>query len=534
MAGPFSHFTRLIKAGRTLARHDALFPLELKGELPPSLLLLLSLGKIQFPWETKATDSATLPATRLANALAELGPSYIKLGQFLSTRPDIVGDDLANGMRQLQDRLPPFPTVDARAIVETELERSIDFLFSSFSDAVAAASIAQVHRATTVPDLHDTEPHDVAVKVLRPDVDTRFQNDLDSFFWVARLVERYSETSRRLKPVEIVQTLADSVTMEMDFRLEAAALSEMAENVAGDKGFRVPKVDWDRTARHVLTLEWVDGIAASDRDALVAAGHDMKALGTRVIQSFLTHALRDGFFHADMHQGNLFVDADGTLVAVDFGIMGRLDANQRRMMAEILYGFVKRDYRRVAEMHFLAGYVPANKNIDAFAQALRSVGEPIFGRAARDVSMGRLLAQLFQVTEQFDMKTRPELILLQKTMVVIEGVARHFDPDHNIWDSAEPTLKAWLSDQLAPEARLGDVAEGAAQLGRLAGNLPEFLARAERTARLLSDSVDEQGLKLHPSSTEALARAQGRKSQFSAVFWVALGAVVALAAIKLI
>ena len=534
MAQPFSHLTRLIKAGRTLARHDALFPLELKGELPPSLLLLLSLGKIQFPWEAKAADSTLPPATRLANALAELGPSYIKLGQFLSTRPDIVGADMAEGMRQLQDRLPPFPTTEARAIVETELGRSVDFLFSGFSDAVAAASIAQVHRAQTVPDVHDMEARDVAVKVLRPDVDIRFQNDLDSFFWGARLVERYSATSRRLKPVEIVQTLADSVAMEMDFRLEAAALSEMGENVAGDKGFRVPKVDWDRTARHVLTLEWVDGIAASDREALVAAGHDMKALGTRVIQSFLTHALRDGFFHADMHQGNLFVDADGTLVAVDFGIMGRLDANQRRMMAEILYGFVKRDYRRVAEMHFLAGYVPPTKNIDAFAQALRSVGEPIFGRSARDVSMGRLLAQLFQVTEQFDMKTRPELILLQKTMVVIEGVARHFDPDHNIWDSAEPTLKAWLSDQLAPEARLGDVAEGAAQLGRLAGNLPEFLARAERTARLLSESVDEQGLKLHPASTEALARAQSKKARISPVFWVAIGALVALAAIKLI
>lgn len=534
MAGPLSHIMRLIRAGRALARHDALFPLELRGELPPAFLMLLSLGKIQMPWEEKANDNALPPPQRLANALAELGPSYIKLGQFLATRPDIVGDDLAQGMRQLQDRLPPFPTHEARAIVEAELNRPLDFLFSSFSDAVAAASIAQVHRATTAPDTNDAEPRDVAVKVLRPNVEARFRNDLDSFFFVARTVERYSETSRRLKPVEIVQTLADSVAMEMDFRLEAAAMSEMGENIARDKGFRVPKVDWDRTAHHVLTLEWVDGIAASDRDALVAAGHDMKALGTRVIQSFLTHALRDGFFHADMHQGNLFIDPDGTLVAVDFGIMGRLDATQRRMMAEILYGFVKRDYRRVAEMHFLAGYVPPNKSVDAFAQALRSVGEPIFGRTARDVSMGRLLAQLFQVTEQFDMKTRPELILLQKTMVVIEGVARHFDPDHNIWESAEPTLKEWMTTQLAPEARLGDVAEGAAQLGRLAGNLPDFLARAERTARLLSDSVDEQGLKLHPSSTEALARAQGNRSWAAPALWAIIGALVAVLAIKLL
>lgn len=522
------HMARLIKAGRTLARHDALFPLELKGELPASLLALLALARISLPWERRAegTNPASPPA-RLAAAMVDLGPSYIKLGQFLSTRPDIVGTELAQGMTQLQDRLPPFPTDEARAIIEAELGRPLDENYSRFDDAFAAASIAQVHHAQTVPDEAHAAGRDVAVKVLRPDVEARFASDLDSFFWVAELVERYSEKARRLRPVEIVQTLADSVAMEMDFRLEAAAISEMAENVARDKGFRVPHVDWERTARHVLTLEWVDGIAASDRAALVAAGHDMKALGTRIIQAFLTHALRDGFFHADMHQGNLFVDADGTLVAVDFGIMGRLDTNQRRMMAEILYGFVKRDYRRVAEMHFLAGYVPPTKSVDAFAQALRSVGEPIFGRSARDVSMGRLLAQLFQVTEQFDMKTRPELILLQKTMVVIEGVARHFDPDHNIWDSAEPVLKDWMSSQFAPEARLEEVAEGAVQIGRLAGNLPDFLARAERTARLLSESVDENGIRLHPDSQVRPA------SWTTPALWAAVGALAALLALRL-
>lgn len=528
------HFVRLAKAGRALARHDALFPLELRGELPGSLLALMALAKIRLPWEEKpdAISGMTAPE-RLAAAMMDLGPSYIKLGQFLATRPDIVGEELAAGMTQLQDRLPPFPTEEARAIVSAELGKPVEEIYSSFGDAMAAASIAQVHRARTVADDANPEGRDVAVKVLRPGVEERFATDLDSYFWVAHLVERYSEASRRLRPVEVVQTLADSVEVEMDFRLEAAAISEMAENVALDEGFRVPKIDWERTARHVLTLEWIDGIAASDREALVAAGHDMKALGTRVIQAFLTHALRDGFFHADMHQGNLFVDADGTIVAVDFGIMGRLDPTQRRMLAEILYGFVKRDYRRVAEMHFLAGYVPSDKNIDAFAQALRSIGEPIFGRTARDVSMGRLLAQLFQVTEQFDMKTRPELILLQKTMVVIEGVARHFDPDHNIWDSAEPVLKSWMSEQFAPETRLEEVAEGAAQIGRMAGNLPDFLARAERTARLLSDSVDEQGLKLHPSSAEALARAQSRSGWKTSALWAIGGALAAVLIFRL-
>lgn len=520
---------RLARAGRVLARHDALFPLELRGEMPAALLLLLAAAKLRLPWErhpaNEATDGEnTAPATRLATALMALGPSYIKLGQFLATRPDIIGAELAADMSLLQDRLPPFPTAEARAIIEEELGKPVEDVFVSLSEPIAAASIAQVHKAHTPPcDLYP-EGRDMAVKVLRPGIEASFARDLDSFFWAAELIEHMHTPARRLRPVEVVQTLADSVKLEMDFRLEAAAMSEMAENTARDQGFRVPRVDWERTARHVLTLEWVDGIAASDREALAAAGHDMKKLGRQVIQSFLTHALRDGFFHADMHQGNLFVDPDGTLVAVDFGIMGRLDQTQRRHLADILYGFIQRDYRSVAERHFEAGYVPRSKSIDAFAQALRSVGEPIFGRSAREVSMGRLLAQLFQVTEQFDMKTRPELILLQKTMVVVEGVARHFDPDHNIWESAEPILKAWMIERMAPETRLEEAAAGAAQLGRLVSQLPSLLEQAERTARLLSESVDEEGVKLHPSSLNT------RNGSMRPVLWFTAGALAALAA----
>lgn len=524
---------RLARAGRVLARHDALFPLELRGEMPAALLFLLAAAKIRMPWDA-AAPGAGEPAARLATALEALGPSYIKLGQFLATRPDVIGSDLARDLTRLQDKLPPFPMAEARKIIEDELGRPIDAIFSALSEPIAAASIAQVHKARTLPDETYADGRDVAVKVLRPGIEISFERDLDSFLWVAELADRLYAPARRLRPIEVVRTLAASVEIEMDFRLEAAAMSEMAENVAGDQGFRVPAVDWERTARHVLTLEWVDGIAASDRAALVVAGHDMKKLGCQIIQSFLTHALRDGFFHADMHQGNLFVDPNGTLVAVDFGIMGRLDETQRRMMAEILYGFVQRDYRRVAEMHFEAGYVPHTKSVDAFAQALRAIGEPIFGRPARDVSMGRLLAQLFQVTEQFDMKTRPELILLQKTMVVIEGVARDFDPDHNIWESAEPVLKSWMIERLAPETRLEEAAAGAAQFGRLVGHLPELLDRAERTARLFSESIDEEGIRLHPASTEALARAQTRRGLGPAVLWVIVGAVAAGLVLKLI
>lgn len=523
---------RLTRAARVLGRHDALFPLELREEMPAILLALMPLAKLRLPWEgareAASGEAGANAGERLASALAALGPAYIKLGQFLATRPDIIGAELADDLTSLQDKLPPFPMEEARQLIEEGLGKSVGEIFSFLSEPIAAASIAQVHRARTrASETHPAE-RDVAVKVLRPGIEKRFGDDLESFFWAAERIERNYAPARRLRPVEIVQTLADSVKLEMDLRLEAAAMSEMAENTAKDQGFRVPQIDWERTSKRVMTMEWIEGIPASDRDALADAGHDMKRLGCQVIQSFLLHAMRDGFFHADMHQGNLFVDAEGRLVAVDFGIMGRIGPNERRFMAEILYGLIMRDYVRVAEIHFEAGYVPGSKSKYAFAQALRSVAEPIFGRPARDVSMGKLLAQLFQVTEQFDMHTRPELLLLQKTMVVVEGVARDFDPDHNIWESAEPVLKAWMVERMAPEARLEEAAAGALQLGRMMSHLPEVLDRAERTARLLAENVDEDGVRIHPSSAERIAEAQERRERRSPLVWLAIGALGAL------
>ncbi len=538
--GALLNIVRLVRAGRVMARHDALFPAEFEDDVPRAVKIGRALASLRMPWESKSTDNADA-VERLSGALQTLGPSYIKLGQFLATRADIIGAELADDLSLLRDRLPPFEQSVAIATVESELGHPVEELFVEFSEPVAAASIAQVHKAKVsvrevsagdAPDGLSTR--DVAVKVLRPGVEGRFAQDLDSFFWIARLVEKWNPAARRLRPVEVVQTLADSVALEMDLRLEAAALSEMAENTANDDGFRVPTVDWERTARRTLTLEWIDGIPAGDRDALVAAGHDMPALGARTVQTFLTHALRDGFFHADMHQGNLFIDPDGTLVAVDFGIMGRLDQRSRRFLAEILFGFVRQDYRRVAEVHFEAGYVPDDKNIDVFAQALRAIGEPIFGKGAQDVSMGRLLAQLFLVTNQFDMETRPELILLQKTMVVIEGVARHFDPEHNIWDSAEPVLAQWIAERLGPEGRLQDAADGAVALGRIMTHLPDLIVQAERTARLVSDSLDSDGIRLHPSTTQALAKAQNTQNRWNrAPVWVGALALVVLAITQL-
>jgi ubiquinone biosynthesis protein len=518
------HFLRLVSAARVMARHDALFELDLaKDNLPPAALALRPLAKLRLPFERKVETSGDM-AERLSAALAELGPSYIKLGQFLATRPDMIGPELAGDLGSLRDQLPPFEQKEAIRIIEDQLGASIGTLYESFSEPIAAASIAQVHKATLKNE--DGSTREVAVKVLRPDVEARFQRDLDAFFWAAEKLETLVPETRRLRPRAGVETLANSVELEMDLRLEAAAMSEMAENTAEDPGFRVPEVEWNRTARHVLTLEWIDAVPAGDVEALKAAGHDMKRLGNRVIQNFLLHATRDGFFHADMHQGNLFVDGDGTLIPVDFGIMGRLDERSRRFLAEILYGFVKRDYQRVAEVHFEAGYVPPHKDVATFAQALRSIGEPIFGKEAKDVSMGKLLAQLFLVTEQFDMTMRPELILLQKTMVVVEGVARSFDPEHNIWEASEPILADWMMRRIGPEARLQEAADGAMALGRSLSQLPELLARAERT---LDAAGNPEGMRLHPESLKAIREAENEGGRGTrAALWLGAFSILGL------
>ena len=301
---------------------------------------------------------------------------------------------------------------------------------------------------------------------------------------------------RRLQPVAIVETLAQSTRIEMDLRLEAAAASEMADNTADDPHFRVPKIDWERTGRDVLTMEWIDGIKMSDVAAIAGAGHDMKQIGVIVVQSFLRQAMRDGFFHADMHQGNLFVGPDGTVVAVDLGIVGRLSNDSKRFLAEILYGFIRRDYRRVAELHFEAGYVPRGQDVASFAQALRAIGEPIYGQPAETISMGHLLALLFEVTELFDMKARPELVLLQKTMVVVEGVARSFDPQFNMWVTAEPVVSDYILNELGPAAKVRELRDGAQAMIRLMRRVPDLAVGLDVLAAQLPELI-ENGLRLN-------------------------------------
>ncbi len=506
------HFLRLFKIARTLARHDAMFPLDLLA-MPPALRGSLSVLTV---FNRRRVNAAIPPGERLAHALEELGPTFIKLGQALATRPDIVSEDVAEALTRLQDRLPPFPGEGARRIVAADLGQPVEALFSRFDDeAVAAASIAQVHRAVTADGVK------VAVKVLRPGVREAFRRDLGTFFWLARLMERRVPDTRRLRPVRVAETFAEMVALEMDLRYEAAAGSELRENMQDEEGFRVPRVLWPTTSERVLTTEWIDGIPLGDRAALEAAGIDRRALSTVLVRVFLLQVMRDGFFHADLHQGNLFVDEDGRLVAVDFGIMGRLDRKSRRYLAEILRGFHTGDYRRIAEVHFEAGYVPRGKNVNSFAQALRAIGEPIAGRPVRDISFGKLLAQLFQITATFDMHTQPQLLLLQKTMVMAEGLAMYLDPEINMWEVSPPVVQSWLVDNMGPDAYLREGAEAALSLLRYVPLIGEELERRAAT-------VTPEGVLLHPDTARLIGEAQGRHLRSQSLALWAIAALLVL------
>ena len=469
MRGPHN-FWRLVRTGATFVRTGAMSVVLEAVDAPPRLRWVL--WAVSWPFKALGLrgDPALPPLTR---ALTALGPAYIKFGQILSTRSDIVGEVLAEQLKYLQDKLPPFPMAEARAMIEAELGAPVELLFSEFSEPVAAASIAQVHRAT----VRETG-RDVAVKVLRPGIERAFRRDIDAFYLAAEVIEFLAPFSRRLRPVDVISHFEGVVMGELDLRLESSAASEFADNTKGDAGFQVPKPVWALSGRAVMTLDWAEGISLADNAAIDAAGHDRPALAQRVLGLFLAHALRDGLFHGDMHQGNLKVAANGDIIAYDFGIMGRIDEYTRRVYAEILMGFISRDYRRVAEVHFEAGYVPAIHDIDEFSRALRAVGEPIFGMDATRMSMARLLSFLFEVTEKFGMETRTELILLQRTMVVVEGVARELDPQINIWSTAQPVVQSYISRNIGPLATLRDLARTARVLSRFGPRLPQLVESA--------------------------------------------------------
>ena len=469
MRGPHNIW-RLIRTGATFERTGAMSVALAALDAPPSLKVAARVLGWPFQWLGLEGDPSQPPILR---ALTALGPAYIKFGQLLSTRPDVVGPELAAELTVLQDELPPFPIEAARETVERELGQPVDAVFSSFEPPVAAASLAQVHRAC----LRETGQV-VAVKVLRPGIERAFYRDVDAFHFAATMIEILAPFARRLRPRAVINHFEGVVQGELDLRMEAAAAAEFAANSARDLGFRVPAVVWGASARRMMTLEWIAGIGLGDVEALKTADTDLVRLSERVIQTFLTHALRDGYFHADMHQGNLKLGPDGALVALDFGIMGRIDAYTRRVYAEILYGFLRRDYARVAEVHFEAGYVPRDRDPDAFAQALRSVGEPIFGQDATRISMARLLAHLFEVTERFGMQTRTELILLQRTMVVVEGVGRSLNPQMNMWETARPVVTDYIRTNLGPQAVARELAATVRILSRLGPRLPQMAEAA--------------------------------------------------------
>jgi ubiquinone biosynthesis protein len=510
MIAALTHFARLARANFVFAREGVLNQVD-PAALPVPARVGLRLARLI------ARPTNDSQAGRISAALTRLGPAYVKLGQFLATRPDVVGVAIARELESLQDRMPPFSQAEAVLTVERAFGRPISEVYASFGNAVAAASIAQVHRAQVMTA---DGPKPVAVKVLRPGIERRFRTDQNAFAYAAERAESLSAEARRLRLVETVETMRRSMALEMDLRLEAAALSEMAENTAADPDFRVPAVDWDRTAKEVLTLEWIDGAHLNDHAALLAKGLDFKALARAVIQTFLRHALRDGFFHADMHPGNLFVDSEGRLVAVDFGIMGRLGPKERRFLAEILYGFITRDYRRTAEVHFEAGYVPSHHSVDDFAQAIRAIGEPIHNRSADQISMAKLLMLLFEVTSLFDMRTRPELLLLQKTMVVVEGVARSLDPKLDMWSTAEPVVREWIERHLGAAGRIEDAAGGMMEVGRFMGQVPELLSRGAVVVEQL-DNATRNGLVLAPQTVADIGRAEARSNRWTAIaLWV--------------
>ncbi len=478
---------RLLAIARILAHHNALFLLErLEVAAPVALLARIF---------SRQADGR--PGQRLATALHEAGPSFIKLGQALSTRSDLLGEEFSADLSELQDSLPPFPGEEARAIIEAEFGKPLAGLFRHFDEQpVAAASIAQVHFAETL------DGREVAVKVLRPGIEAAFARDIELFSWVAEMIEATKPEYRRLRPVESIRTLADTVRLEMDLRFEAAAAAELAENFKDDPGFSVPAVDWALTGRRVLTTERVYGAPMDDLDAITGFGLDPVAVLEKSSSVFFYQVFRDGFFHADLHPGNMFVREDGGLAAVDFGIMGRLDRNTRLHLGEMLLAFLTRDYRRVAEIHFESGWIPADQSVETFTQACRSIAEPILDLPQNEISIARLLGQLFSITETFNMETQPQLLLLQKTMLIAEGTGRKLSPDANMWVLARPLIEDWMVQTLGPEARLLDA------IGDLTGvlrRLPVMFENLEKGAAELAQGR----IRLHADTVRAL---RGEKS----------------------
>jgi ubiquinone biosynthesis protein len=486
----FRSIFQLFKIARKLASSGAVETVNEIYSIPFFIKLFFDLFSIG---STKnLINKSKKPGEKLCDALEGMGTTFIKLGQFLATRPDIIGETLAGDLVKLQDKLPPFELYESKKILKKEIGEILYKNIIDISEPIAAASIAQVHIAKI--KIGDNQK-EVAVKILRPNIEKQFNEELDALMLFAYIVESLFSKTKRLKLVEVVHLLREITNIEMDLRFEAAAANELYENTKNDKGFNVPKIYWNYTSRKVLTLDKVDGISIREKDLLKESGVDLKILSENLIQHFLKQAVRDGFFHGDMHQGNLFVDQKGNIIPVDFGIMGRLDKNNRKYLAEILYGFIQRDYIKVAEVHFEAGLVPQNASKEEFAQALRSVGEPIFGQSIKDISGGNLLAQLFEITEKFNMPTQTPLLLLQKTMVTVEGVARKLYPETNIWEISRPVLEDWIKSVKSPKATIDTAINTSSEILKRIPDFPNFMDKANYALQLLAEGKLNLGIK---------------------------------------
>ena len=509
----------LFKIGRAFSKSDALSYFEEIYDPPWIVKLLVKI--LGFSFSEKKVSSEIPANEKLTYALKKLGPTFIKLGQFLGTRPDIVGEVLAKDLQKLQDRMEPFSLNIAKLSLEKELGEENYKKITNLSEPIAAASIAQVHFATI-----ENENKQVAIKILRPNIEKIFNKELDALMLFAYLVELVLPKTRRLKLVEVVHLLKEITSIEMDLRFEAAAANELKNNTKGDPYFKVPSIFWDYTSKRVLTLEKVEGIPIRDMQQIEKAKINKPELAKAVIQNFLRQAVGDGFFHGDMHQGNLFVDTEGNIIPVDFGIMGRLDKDNRKYLADILYGFIQRDYEKVADVHFKAGLVPADESKESFSQALRSIGEPIFGQSIKNISAGRLLAQLFEITEKFNMATQPQLLLLQKNMVVVEGVARSLDENANIWEISKPILEGWLTRQMSPKNKIDQILETAGDVAEKIPKLPNVMDQATQALELFISGNSSQNYS--PSISKSLELEKNRLKQEKNSFIIKVLVVVIL------
>ena len=509
----FFKIINLIPAIRALIAEESLLPKISHNKIPFALKFL---KYILFVKHNKNKE--------LSLTLKKLGPTWIKLGQFLSTRPDIIGIELSDKLKNLQDKVEPFPKSKTIEILKNEFKEEYLDTFIDIMPSKTAASIAQVHKGTI--KLNNKE-YDVAIKILRPNIEREIKKDLRKFFIAASLLEKLSKEAKRLRLTEVVQTLAESLSMEIDLRLEAAAQSEIKDNIINDEYFDVPNIYWDLTRKNILISEWVNGIPAKNINKIVEEGLDTKKIGKNILKIFLTTSIRDGLFHADMHQGNLFIEKNEKIIAVDFGIVGYLDFESKQYLNNILLGFINRDYNKIAKVHFEAGYVPETEDQNKFAQALRSIGEPIQGKDANDISIGNLLTQLFEITNQFNMKTQPQLLLLQKTMVVVEGVAREYDPNLNIWTESEPILNDlnkldftnkfnFSSDEVINRAKEAII------------NLPNNIEGVKKNINQMGKMIDYQGVKIHPDSLNTINKGNNNLLFYIIIFLLLLLIVIAI------